>query len=524
MSTSVTLRAELDARAADDEHFNLRTIVASIVPLITELNERHGQGETFFVHPSCILWSPSGCQLLEEEAGNAPDQHHDKACLAPEQRHGKAEPGNARTTVFAIGALLYEMATGKCVGPGMRRPAEIVPGIPDSFEALLGKALVGDVHARPADLAALGQALHHCAPMASIPPPAADESHLDHDEDFDVDVSLSLMPPAPAGQHQKVNVKMPVIPPPPALGGIMAAAEAEPLSVRGAGSTAQLAELKAALESDPRPRYVVIKDGMDHGPFTAVELLQQIAQSQFRQEHFLRDVIIQEEKQLALWEEFAPFAEHAQLNRQVTHEKKALEAKVVEEQVQTQNKALIGVAVIALSAAAFGGWWFRIRKSDDVRMGVSGDQAQAIDFESGLDGQKKGGGPQGKWGGGSRMGGGSDNGPSGPAPVVAGGGSCESARASYVEDYTKRDVPPDLSAGAFGAVLNRGSYLNSCGVPPDMSVSVCAAVQNGRAVGVTVRTKPANGGIASCISGQIRSMGFPSHPRLDITTTVFKAE
>jgi hypothetical protein len=523
MSTSATLRAELDSRAADDEHFNLRTIVASIVPLITELAERHQAGETVFVHPSVIAWSPSGCSLIEEEAGNAPELHHDKACLAPEQRHGKVEPGDARTSVFAIGAILYEMATGKCVGPGMRRPAEIVPGIPETFETLLGKALVGDAHARPADLGALGQALHHCAPMASIPPPHADESHLDHDQDFDVDISLSLMPPAPAGGQQKLSVDMPVIPRPPALGGIMAVADAEPVSVRGAGSTAQLAELKAALESDPRPRYVVIKEGMDHGPFTAVELLQQIAQSQFREEHFLRDVIIQEEKQLALWEEFAPFAKHAHLNRQVTHEKKALETKVVQEQVQTQNKALIGIAVLALAAAAFGGWWFRIRQSDDVRMGVSGDEAQAIDFDTGLEG-KKAGGPQGRWAGGARSDG---DGPRGPMPVLAGGMSCEGARNAYVEEYKMgagSDVPPDLSAGAYGAVLNRGTYLNSCGVPPDMSVSVGAAVQNGRAVGVTVRTNPANGGVSSCISGQIRSMGFPSHPRLDITSTVFKAE
>jgi hypothetical protein len=82
---------------------------------------------------------------------------------------------------------------------------------------------------------------------------------------------------------------------------------------------------------------------------------------------------------------------------------------------------------------------------------------------------------------------------------------------------------PDLTAGQFGAVLNRGTYLNSCGVPPSMSVSICAAVQNGRAVGVTVRTDPPNGGIAGCIRGQVSSMSFPSNPRLDVSNTVFQA-
>ena len=60
--------------------------------------------------------------------------------------------------------------------------------------------------------------------------------------------------------------------------------------------TQRLADMKAALESDPRPRYVVVKDGMDHGPFTAVELLQQIAQHIFIGDHALRDAFTGDER------------------------------------------------------------------------------------------------------------------------------------------------------------------------------------------------------------------------------------
>ena len=35
---------------------------------------------------------------------------------------------------------------------------------------------------------------------------------------------------------------------------------------------------------------------------------------------------------------------------------------------------------------------------------------------------------------------------------------------------------------------------------------------------------PSSPGIASCIRSQIFGMGFPAHPRLDISTTVFKPE
>ena len=53
--------------------------------------------------------------------------------------------------------------------------------------------------------------------------------------------------------------------------------------------TRQLATMKARLESDPRPRYVVNRARMDHGPFNAVELLQQIASHKFAGADILRD-------------------------------------------------------------------------------------------------------------------------------------------------------------------------------------------------------------------------------------------
>ena len=83
---------------------------------------------------------------------------------------------------------------------------------------------------------------------------------------------------------------------------------------------------------------------------------------------------------------------------------------------------------------------------------------------------------------------------------------------------------PDLTAGQYGAVLNKGSYLTSCGVPSNMAVNICAAVQNGRAVGVTVSTNPSNPGIASCIAGQVRGLGFPANPRMDVARTTFAAQ
>ena len=93
------------------------------------------------------------------------------------------------------------MLTNESVGPGMRRPTQIMPGLDPAIEMILGKALVTDRAHRPDDLGALAQALHHLAPTDTMPPPPADESHLDHGADFEVDVSLSMLPPYPSSQH-----------------------------------------------------------------------------------------------------------------------------------------------------------------------------------------------------------------------------------------------------------------------------------------------------------------------------------
>jgi hypothetical protein len=101
--------------------------------------------------------------------------------------------------------------------------------------------------------------------------------------------------------------------------------------------------------------------------------------------------------------------------------------------------------------------------------------------------------------------------------------SCEAAQSAYVEEMNVGGPrgQADITGGQYGAVLNRGGYFAHCGVPDDMSLDICAAVQNGRAVGVTVRTQPSNGRVASCVAAGVRGLSFPSHPKLDVTRTHF---
>jgi eukaryotic-like serine/threonine-protein kinase len=493
--------------------FTLKEAIAIVVPLCTDIGAHHARGERLFVHPSSIVMAGGVApHVAPELARTPPALPRDRACLAPEEKHG--QPGDARASVFSVGALLYELLTNEVVGPGMRRPTQVLPGLNPGVEVVLGKALVTDRAHRPDDLGALAQALHHMAPSTTVPPPNADESHLDHGADFDVDISLSMLPPVQAGAYPPVVRAAAPAPlrstnsaPDPYA---MAVVEAPRPKMHADDPTARLADLKARLESDPRPRYVVVKDGMDHGPFNAVELLQQIGSHAFMAEHVLRDSFSGDERPIEDWEEFASFAEHSKLNREIVAEKKAIEQVVVAEAKDNRAKTMFGLAAIAIILGGAGFWYVKVRVARNDAINVAGDNGINIESAGGIRGQGKKPG--------SRVGT-----AAGGIPILSGGMSCEQARARYIEEISIGGPKgqADLTANQFGSVLNNGSYITGCGTPGSMHVNVCAAVQNGRAVGVTVTTEPPNPGVAGCISNAVRRMGFPSNPKLDIATTRF---
>lgn len=501
-----SLRATMESRRAMGERFSLSEALSLLVPLCQELGQRHAAGARLYLHPSSITFDERGATKLNDAVLMAlPTLPRDRACLAPEERAG--EPGSARASVFSLGAILYEMITGESVGPGMRRPTEIAPQLPPSIEAVLGKALVSDPEHRPDDLAALAQALHNLAPSASMAPPPADESNLDGDGDFEVDVRLSMLPPAAPSAARAAISNLDIDP--------YAVVVKAPSTQRN-DPTSRLADLKNRLESDPRPRYVVIEQGMDHGPFSAVELLQQIGSHTFTEDSLLRDTFSKEERNIKDWDEFAPFAEQAKLHREIKAEKVELEKVIVAEKKATTSKALVGGVGLLVVLGAVGAIVLKSRGSRDDTVDIAGDSAVNVEVDGGV---KAGSAAAGKAGGAA----GGKLQTVGGIPMLPSGMSCETAQAKYVEEMKMGERgQADLTQGQFAAVLNNGSYLNGCGVPESTQVNICAAVQNGRAVGVTVTTSPSNPAANSCVAGKIRGISFPSNPKLDIARTTFK--
>jgi eukaryotic-like serine/threonine-protein kinase len=521
----VTLRSLLDARRSEGRRMSLAEAIAIIVPVCVDLQERHARGERLLVHPSSIAPGADGIARPEPSLTQEPPTHvFDRHCLAPELRRTLAG-GDACASVFSVGAILYEMLTGFHVGPGMKRPREIDPELPEALEVLIGKAIIGDRAHRPADLGALASALYHVAPQKSIHPPDVNEARLDASAELAVDVRFSMLPPSVAAAAPLEGSGVTSIPRAPLLPRLRArissrapravdrtsAPEGAPSGRRsGDDVRARLSALKAQLESDPRPRYVVNKERMDHGPFTAVELLQQVASHAFTAEDGLRDEIGGQQMPIGEWEEFAPFAQQAFLLREKRAEEKAVVRAADADKKRGIAKSIVALSFVVALAGVLAVWFFTRRGTRNDNVVVSKDRAGNVEVNGDIKGRKK---RAAGTGGGHAVG----------AGVYSGGQSYEAVLNSTNESMTIGEQPgsADLTNAQLAAPLRHASFVVSCGAPDDMKVTVHVAVRMGVPIGVTVVTSPPQGGVASCIDRAVRGIRWPQSAKTDFVTTSY---
>jgi hypothetical protein len=395
----------------------------------------------------------------------------------------------------------------------MTRPRDVDPSLPESLEVLIGKSIIGDRTHRPADLAALASALYHVAPRKSIHPPDVSEGRLDASAQLEVDVRFSMLPPpvaaAPGALHpdashvSRLNAQARDMGDPFAPPVIDRANQGRAPRKKADDPTAKLGALKARLESDPRPRYVVNKDKMDHGPFTAVELLQQIASHAFAGDDGLRDEISGEQLPIAEWEEFAPFATQAGLLREKRAEEKAVVRAADADKKRGIAKTILAASLV-IALGGVGTVWFLTRRgtrNEDVV--VSNDRGGTVVVNGDIKGKKRPGGGPGHPGGG-----------------FSGGMSYEAVLNSNNESITMGEsTGPDLTNAQLAGPLRHAAFVTGCGAPDDMKVQVRVAVRMGAPVGVTVQTTPPNAGIAGCIDRAVRGLRWPANGKTDFVTT-----
>jgi hypothetical protein len=113
--------------------------------------------------------------------------------------------------------------------------------------------------------------------------------------------------------------------------------------------------------------------------------------------------------------------------------------------------------------------------------------------------------------------------PESAAPVAV--TSCEAAIAHNNEqlELGAPRGPADITREAYAGILQNGRYLASCRMPDRTVLQVCAAVKDGRAVGVTVSSNPPSSALNACVKNAVSRLKFPASPKLDVTHTRFDA-
>jgi hypothetical protein len=101
--------------------------------------------------------------------------------------------------------------------------------------------------------------------------------------------------------------------------------------------------------------------------------------------------------------------------------------------------------------------------------------------------------------------------------------SCEGAIAAHRQRVTsgKNLGPAKLTFGRNRSIIENGSYLVPCRLPENLELRVCAAIQHGRAVGVTVHTSPLDRRVRDCVAQAVRELEFPPDSQLDVTRAYF---
>jgi len=470
----ITLRQRLDEQGP----LPLTEATRLVAHLARSVEEPLAGGEPVFIVPGNIWIDETGEPALGQMTGQ-PEDARDLAAFAPELA-STLGPSDRQAAIYSLGAVLYEALSGHTVGPARRPIQEACPGVPEHVEHLFQAALQPDRGARPNDLEAMAAALEHFADTApQLAPPVQSYGQA----------APPQAAPAPratytdAGDPFAVAVKPKEAPAPPRP-----------------DAHGELSQLKADLESDPRPRYVVHKDRMDHGPFNAVELLQQIASHVFTASHVLRDEVAGESRPIGEYPQFAPFAEHAGMHREIVAEKRAVvRAEQRDKDAGILKYMLGGGAILVLITAAVV-VVLKSRGKDRESADILDDpSALDLQIDGGLKGQKRAAGGGGGGGGGGGF---------------AGGMSYEAAL-NKGQELNMGGGGGNLSKAQLEGPLKSGAIITACGTPGDTKVNIGVAVQNGRAVGVTVTTTPHNGGVSSCIDRQVRGLSWPPIQNLE---------
>jgi hypothetical protein len=443
-------------------------------------------------------------------AGAAALGAQEQACLAPEVKNG-VEP-SAATDVFGLGAVLYEMLTGKSAAERFVAPSAAHPDATKLVDAILLRCLA----AKPADRYATPEEVR-----SALFPLAVEAQEVPASQDFgmeidvDIDLASSIAPPRPAPSSA---APPPAPGQPPRIGSRVSIHDEFRASQAGRPSLvtkqdADLAALLTKITENDAPRWMVVKDGLDHGPFSGRELVEAILKGDVVREHGLMNMDTGQRQVVSEYPEFTEFLDQFAIRKKEQIQREAVERSKKAERRSNLAKYMIAIGVMAVLGLSIGAYlWTRPESSEEA----SDTGRLAALYESGdIDIEGTAGilpdPPAGRRG--SRGGHGSRS-------ASRGNLSYEEAMNQAVDlgDVSQAGSERRLTSADVAGVMNRHiNTLYRC-VSQELRggghlgrVEIHLAIAgNGQVLGASAQQ--GSGGFRGCIEAKVRQVRFPTFP------------
>jgi len=477
------------------------------------LSHAHGKTVHGALRPSIVWVSTAGrvkvgdfgvALAVARLRGAAALGADEQACLAPEVKAGGMPDMSA--DIFGLGALLYQMLTGKSPGEGFVPPSRAHPDGTVAIDTMLLKCLAMNPRDRFASADEVQRAL---SALAAEAPTAV----VNDDLAVEIDVSLSSRPPPPltaSGAPSRT----------PSVGARVSIHESfRPPQAHGAAPPrvsveVDLKSLLAKITENDAPRWMIVKNNLDHGPFSGRELVELILKGEIVDGHGLLNMDSGERKPIEQVPEFAEFLEQHKIKRRAETEKAALARKDTVEKASNVFKIVAVAAGIIVLGVLAGGYVLARQWEDEDR---SSNDRLADLYERG---EVDVSGSAGVLPDPPRRRGGRRTGSSGPAGAAGNSSSYDDAMNQAMElgDVTQGGSERRLTPADVAGVMNRhinsffgcvSRELGSGGQLGNVQIDLAIA-GSGQVLGASSRQGSA--AFRSCIEARARQVRFPTFP------------
>jgi eukaryotic-like serine/threonine-protein kinase len=534
--TGQPLGAYVATRRSGGKPVSLRGAYNVVAHVCNALTAIHGpgpqQGPHGAVRPGAVWIGDDGkvqladlaiARALLARGGTAGLPESEAAYLAPELKSGGAP--TPASDLFGLGALLYVLLTGRSPQEAFIAPSQAHPEATPAVDNELLRALAPDPRARHASPDAFRTAL------LALLGDAVQETTSDFGVDVEVEVNLASLPPSrrPGYRTGEIPISVPQAPRMPQMTGLpqggapeagtrvslgeafrpslveVDIGEIEAARERRSLGEVDLKNVLAKITEDDAPRWMVVKNGMDHGPFSGRQLVNMIISGEALSSHELLNSDTGVRGKLSEFTEFKDFLAQYELRRGEQQRAQALASAEKSETRGAFFKIGVGLAAVALIGLA-GGIYALSRSGvvgggkDDAELDMYKRGELEISGSAGILPMPKPGARRG--GGGKSTGG-------------AGGGglSYEDAMMQAVDigGAGTGGGEQQLSAGTVAGVMNKhlNQLYGACvrGDPGKVRVDIALA-GSGQVLGVSV--DGGDSALQRCVADQVRRIHFPS--------------